>query len=388
MWSTTLIMGWVQSLSDNLFGTVVPHGRRLQSSPSWVTFVVVVGLGLILWYLLRILQSISNNWKKMMKERIDMALKKRKAVSDPFRNSNGYSWDYVMVFEVRDAEKSSKATKAQLKFSLKHILDQLAEAGLQTKLFYSVQRDEVYVKIRAPLRRLQREADRINYRLQLEPTQLANALRIGNMKGPVEHQWKSVEVPNNNIETTIEPYDYIYFDYRMEASNELFMVHGASFFRGVDRLKLIANIIAARTSEGGANLDVYRLIRDNCMITVFPLHDAVELRDVEERWLRMCQWPWLQHVDEVRDYFGEKIALFFTFLGHYTTWLFGAGIIGFFAWIWVAGDNNNPNAPVIPYFAAFIGIWSTLFLEFWKRTEKYAAMRWGMIGAEETEQAR
>lgn len=174
----------------------------------------------------------------------------------------------------------------------------------------------------------------------------------------------------------------------MDGDAELYKKYGASLFRGVDRLKLIANIIAARENEGGASLDIYRLVRDRCILTFFPLHDAVELRDVEEHWLRMWQWPWRQHVDEVRDYFGEKIALFFVFLGHYTTWLLPAGIVGLCAWIWVAADDNDPNAPVIPYFAAFIGIWSTLLLEFWKRKEKYAAMRWGMIGAEESEQTR
>ena len=32
--------------------------------------------------------------------------------------------------------------------------------------------------------------------------------------------------------------------------------------------------------------------------------------------------------------------------------------------------GNDPNALVMPYFCAFIAVWSTFFLEFWKRTEK------------------
>jgi hypothetical protein len=34
------------------------------------------------------------------------------------------------------------------------------------------------------------------------------------------------------------------------------------------------------------------------------------------------------------------------------------------------------------------GIWSTLFLEYWKRKEKLAAMKWGMVGFEDTQQDR
>jgi anoctamin-10/anoctamin-7 len=51
--------------------------------------------------------------------------------------------------------------------------------------------------------------------------------------------------------------------------------------------------------------------------------------------------PWQQNTVAVKDYFGEKIALYFTFLGHYTTWLIYASIAGFISWIDVAGDNNN-----------------------------------------------
>lgn len=50
--------------------------------------------------------------------------------------------------------------------------------------------------------------------------------------------------------------------------------------------------------------------------------------------------------------------------------------------------DNNPDAPAIPYFCGFMGLWSALFLENWKRTERTAAMKWGMVGFEEDEMPR
>lgn len=290
---------------------------------------------------------ISNNWRLMMKARIAAALAKRKEVKDPFRSQNGYSWDYCMVFKVRDI--SERVKPVQQKKSLKFIINSLAESGLQTKLFYSVQKDEVYMKIRCPLGRLQKEADRINYKLPLEPTCLANKLREGNMKGPANKQWQPIEVPSSSIETTIDPYEYIYCDYRMEDDSVYKKWPNGTVFRGVDRLKLIAIIIAARIADGGCFIDVYRLIKDGCMIAFFPLHDVVELRELEEKWLRLCQPPWLQHVDLVKDYFGEKIGLFFAWLGHYTTWLISAAVLGFFAWTNVAADGKC-NEQLLTYF--------------------------------------
>lgn len=369
----------------NNYNTKAMH-RRLSSSPGFVDFVVVVGLSIILFYILRVLQNISNNWRLMMQQRIDAALLKRRLVKDPFRNTYGYSWDYVMVFRIIPIDQ--KLSLIQEKRSLKFILDRLAESGLQTKLFYSIQHDEVYVKIRCPLPRLMKEADRINYRLLLEPTALANKLRIGNLTGPEEKQWKPIEVPISSDRTPFEPYDYIYCEFISDEKEMYTKYANGSVFRSVDRLKLIANIISARLVDGGSHLDVYRLIKDKCMLTFFPLHDAVELRYLEEKWLRMCQLPWQQHVDIVKDYFGEKIGLFFLWLGHYTTWLMPVAVVGIFAWVNVAANGNDPDAQIMPYFATFMAIWSTLFLEYWKRKEKLTAMKWGTVGYEDEEQVR
>lgn len=116
-----------------------PPGSSLSgtTSPWWVDLVVVIGLILMFMIVLRILMGFSNRWKKMMKERITKALEKRKAYNDPFRKDNGYSWDYVLVFKVYQA--TDKLTKVQEEKSFKFVLNKLAEAGLETKLFYSVQ---------------------------------------------------------------------------------------------------------------------------------------------------------------------------------------------------------------------------------------------------------
>jgi hypothetical protein len=205
-----------------------------------------------------------------------------------------------------------------------------------------------------------READRINYRLQMDPIQLANALSLGSvvntvkfinlsramfrhMIGPLEKQWKPLRLPATHTETDIDPYEYIYTDFdtgNVDAVLLFKKYENGTIFRGVDRMRLISNIIMARKQNGGCHLDVYNLVQTECIIAFFPLHDYVELRALEERWIRFFQPPWLQHVDAVKDYFGEKIGMYFLWLGHYTTWLIGAAAVGFFAWIFVASESK------------------------------------------------
>jgi hypothetical protein len=76
---------------------------------------------------------------RMMKKRVEHAINLRKMHKDPFRADNGYSWDYLMVFEVYGPDVKLTTQQKKPTNSLKHIVGLLNDAGLQTKLFYSVQ---------------------------------------------------------------------------------------------------------------------------------------------------------------------------------------------------------------------------------------------------------
>lgn len=112
-----------------------------------------------------------------------------------------------------------------------------------------------------------------------------------------------------------------------------------SYFRASDRLKLISSIIANKC-VGGCNLDMAKLLRKGAILGFFPLHDNVELRSLEEKWLVIFQMPWKQEINMVKDYFGEKIGLYFHWLAHYTTWLFPVSVLGVLTWIWIAADSK------------------------------------------------
>jgi hypothetical protein len=204
--------------------------------------------------------------------------------------------------------------------------------------------------------------------------------------------WGPVHIPEESTETYMSPYDYIYakYEYQREDVADLYRICESTrtVFRGIDRLKLIYSIISARKMDGGCNLDVYKMKAKAAVLSFFPLHDRMELLQLQEKWLQFCQFPWDQPIEEVKDYFGEKIGLYFLWLAHYTSWLLFAGVVGFFCWINVAVKGNDPNAVIMPYFATFMAFWATLFLEFWKRKESTHAMKWGMSGFESEEQDR
>jgi hypothetical protein len=229
----------------------------------------------------------------------------------------------------------------------------------------------------------------MNLKLKLEPGGLRALCQAGRTQGK-EVLWGALNIPDDCEETPIDPYEYIYCEYRANRLDliSLYQKYDKTFFRGVDRLKIIYSILTAKSHDGGCNLDIYKLMKDKCLVSFFPLHDHVELIPLESSWLQVFQFPWNQPVTMVKDYFGEKIGLYFVWLGHYTTWLFFAAIVGFFCWINVAAEDNNPNAEIMPYFATFMAFWATLFLEYWKRKEITTAMEWGTVGFEQEELPR
>jgi hypothetical protein len=113
----------------------------------------------------------------------------------------------------------------------------------------------------------------------------------------------------------------------------------ATIFRSVDRLKLISMIIASK-GPGGCGLDIRKLLKHECILAFMPLHDMVELRALEVNWLTFFAWPWNQPVDQIKDYFGEKVGLYFKWLGWYTAWLIPAAVMGFGFWLNVAADST------------------------------------------------
>jgi hypothetical protein len=381
--------------------------RFLASTPAWSDFLVVLILSLLLfgllWYLVK---RVTIQWKHMMETRVEIAKSKRRDRGDKFRDEHGYSWDVVFVFKVY--EEKTRLTSQQCKWSLKRVMKELADGGLQTRLFYSCQADEVYCKVRVPPARLKKEADRIDMRCKLDPVRLKALCKTGRVvDGQVfpppslpigcshlssQTLWGPLKLQDECPETPISPYEYIYVKFEDGRSDvaDLYQTYTDRHlqFRGVDRLKLIFSILAAKKYEGGCSLDIYRLMKDDCLLGFYPLHDHVELTNLAVNWLQVFQWPWNQPNTQIKDYFGEKIGLYFLWLSHYTSWLLVAAIVGFFCWINVATNGNNPNAVIMPYFATFMAFWATLFLEFWKRKEATHAMKWGMTGYEEEEQSR
>ncbi|KDO33292.1 hypothetical protein SPRG_02101 [Saprolegnia parasitica CBS 223.65] len=304
--------------------------------------------------------------------------------SDPFEQKHGYSYDYVYVFKVHDQDATLSA--AQTAHSMRMILQRLASAGLETKLFYSAQRDLVFCKIRAALERLCKEADRIDLKLELDPKHLKALAEAGNPS----HGIAPIVIAEESHQTKRSPYQNIFGKYDMdERLQKVYKRYGPKRipFRGVDRIKLIQSIIDASTTDGGCGLNTQQLVLDQCVLTAYALHDFEEREKLNAKWINWTTRPSQQPFREIKDYYGEKVGLYFAWLGHYTSWLVAPSIVGaiMLADIVIEG---TVDARFLAAFGIFMALWGTLYLESWKRRNAVVRLEWGMDGYEKEEKDR
>jgi anoctamin-10 len=89
-------------------------------------------------------------------------------------------------------------------------------------------------------------------------------------------------------------------------------------------------------------------------------------------------------VDAIYQYFGPQISLYFAWVHNYTKNLMIPAVSGVlvFAHQWW---TQQIDSRWLPFYAILIALWSTAFLEFWKRRSSALSARWNVFGVEDDE---
>ncbi|KAI2648074.1 Anoctamin-9 [Labeo rohita] len=133
------------------------------------------------------------------------------------------------------------------------------------------------------------------------------------------------------------------------------------------------------------------LMKKNVFETHFCLHEKREQKELKQSWARWSACFKGQPITNVRNYLGEKVALYFLWLGWYTFLLIPASVIGLIVFLYgLAFYNTSPlillfdNEGTVA-FAMFMAVWATVFLEFWKRHRSSYVSAWKVFDWSEEE---
>ncbi|EME26092.1 uncharacterized protein Gasu_62570 [Galdieria sulphuraria] len=119
------------------------------------------------------------------------------------------------------------------------------------------------------------------------------------------------------------------------------------------------------------------LERRNYLLAIFPLHNEEHLKksaSLMRIWNILRLEPFT--CEELRDYFGDEIALYFTFHACYLSRIIPLAILGCLTWFL---ESYYSSSLIGAVFCLCAVIWSVFFLESWKRTNAQVCHRWSFI---------
>ncbi|XP_003740347.1 anoctamin-7 [Galendromus occidentalis] len=353
--------------------------------------------------------------------------------------------DYVLVYEESEQTKLQEGRKyRRVEEWREFFLQNLAKAGLvfetETVVVTSETKQLQFVKLSAPWGVLVDYAEALCFRapLQLhsnkkETSWTEKAMRCLRVPNIFEQ-----DVPNLPADFYTCPFKKAKLERFLDSDNH------EEYFTTTQRIRIVHEILQ-KTQFGRrrkAHIGIDRLLEESAFSAAYPLHegeyrppDDLLPREYSKRqilyeyWVRWGRWYNFQPLDHIREYFGEKIAIYFAWLGLYTAWLLPAAIVGIFVFIYgivnVAIDkptaelcNSGTKYRMCPrcdehygcdfwylseiciftkltylfdhpgtvFYACFLSFWAVTFLEYWKRKCARLAHHWDCMDYEEEEE--
>ncbi|XP_052808380.1 anoctamin-4-like isoform X2 [Mya arenaria] len=348
--------------------------------------------------------------------------------------------DYVLASEVgSSAEKENRVAKR------KYFIEEIQKMGLELE-FEDAENSKsgkvAFIKCHAPWDVLAKGAELMNMKMPLAPNDMN-----------LEHKgvFDCIPTPFDLDKDLIEEDDnYFTAPFNRRRMEQFVIKDRDSFFTNAQRSRIVYAILARAFYEdedpnnpGKRRFGIKKLLANGTFNAAYPLHEGKYLSEhsiltrgkqnnrhlLYEIWARPRCWYKFQPLDKIREYFGEKIGIYFTWLGYYTMMLVPAAIVGVVAFIYglvtmwddqVTNDlcdaSSTGNLTMCPLcdgrctywrltescvysratylfdnpatvaFACFMALWASFFHEFWKRKQAELEYEWDVADFEEEEE--
>jgi len=145
--------------------------------------------------------------------------------------------------------------------------------------------------------------------------------------------------------------------------------------------------LCLQPKPGNKPLD--QLIEDQVIMQWFRMHNRGTRDFLVQRWA--LQWRTMQPIEAIREYCGEKITLYFVFLGYYTTMLWipaMCGIVMTISQVFSHFTTGSMDNPWVPLYCCFICVWAVVFISGWRRVERTYQYEWDTLTFEDEEEDR
>lgn len=354
--------------------------------------------------------------------------------------------DFMIVFEQGSETPDKEVLRKRKKFM--HNLKK-SQLEFEEEISGEAEMKTHFIKVHVPWEVLLFYAEELSFRAPLQR-------RTGTKVNWSDRMLKKLRIPCNPFKDDVPNTPPDYFTVPFQANHlSKFLGHENpdTYFTDTERSRVANEILqtAVYGNRHKGEIGISRLVEEGIYTAAYPLHvgssdlppdyggpggpdeDKLNTRQVlKEYWARWGKWLKYQPLDHIRQYFGEKIGIYFAWLGQYTAWLLAPAIVGLLVFIYGYATMNGPenlpaldvcNAPnwtfvmcplcaedlgckpwdlktscgrgKIAYlfdnpatvaYAIFVSFWAVLFLEFWKRKEVTMGFHWDVLEFESEEE--
>nr|XP_023694012.1 anoctamin-5-like isoform X3 [Paramormyrops kingsleyae] len=317
----------------------------------------------------------------------------------------------------------------------------LIKAGLELEIEDKSESDDgktYFLKIHAPWEVLATYADVLKIKVPFKANDIPSHYEM-----PLEWLFRPFQLPekvmNPEPDYFTSPFDKSKIDFFLIEDKD-------TFFPPSTRNRIVYYILARcpyykEDRKDKEKKGLKRLLNNGTYTSAFPLHDCrywkpskdpnceSERHNLYKHWAHFFCFYKEQPLNLIRKYYGEKIGIYFAWLGFYTEMLFFAAVVGLICFmyglftydenVWskeICDADIGGSIVMCPlcdkkcgywklnstcesswqshlfdnvatvFFAIFMGIWVTLFLEFWKRRQSRLEYEWDLVDFEEEQQ--
>jgi hypothetical protein len=300
---------------------------------------------------------------------------------------HSHEWDLALIIPNYNTGATSHG--------LPSLITKLHDNELTSFQYYSVKKEYIICKVRASVSRLTLHAQEMGYRMLLDEQRLkdamesdpgtrnSNSLKLWSKNG--QSTRNCLMISHDDDVSSIRPFQYLYVplsDEGNEAKTLSLLACSDGLphpFGPIQRLQLLLSIIK---TDCGIDLDSLKAGGD--ILDFFPLHDELIVDNLADEWMGINVQPWQIPVDEIRNYFGDRLAFFYSQLGLYQCWLLGLALLGIIIYTFLHYSlHPSTEIFVLKAWCLLIPFWIGCVFIFWRRRCSFHALAWGTFESEE-----
>lgn len=350
-----------------------------------------------------------------------------------FFNDGVRKIDFILVYEDEDKKDFEKRHTFQRRKRRREYFEaSLMKMGMELEATQSVIDDKLmFVKVHMPWDVLCTYAEVLHIKLPIQLNDLSSQPSPWRLLSCItKHFYPNQELIRDEDEYFTAPFEKDRLDYFYIRAKD-------NFFTPSMRSRMAYYILSRAPYEVRGNrkkFGITKLLDSGVYKGAYPLHDcrfnvmSKEEGCPNERYLLYKEWAHpksfykMQPLDLIRKYYGEKIGIYFAWLGFYTIMLALAAAVGLACFIygyktketstwskevcdpdiggkivmcpqcdreckyWLLSSTCEASKKLCIFdnfgtlvFAVFMSVWVTLFLEFWKRYQAQLEYEWDTV---------